>query len=137
MAQFRKRRINAGPNKNEEKVRRAQEAANQGRASGRVRDRFPDVERLSFTFTSTNPQSGASETHTRALGPDDACALTVPCPGRCGRGVFDVSEKAAAAVAARQTAAEASAVCAEELFAGLPDTCGTKLVCLLEVTYRP
>lgn len=132
MAQYRKRRIAHGPNKNEEKVRRAQEA---GRQAGVLKERFPTVGRLALRFTITNPVSGESETEERAFNPGDPCELTLACPGRCGVGKFDVTEMVQTAVDAHQASADASAACPEVLFAGLPDTCGHKLDCHLDVTF--
>ncbi|MBI2362779.1 MAG: hypothetical protein HYV15_05295, partial [Elusimicrobia bacterium] len=97
MAQYRKRRIVHGPNKNEEKVRRAQEA---GRPADTLKVRFPQVARLSLRLTMTNPQSGQSEVVERSMGPGDACELTVACPGRCGVGKFDVGAMVQASIEA-------------------------------------
>ena len=137
MAQFRKRRTNAGPNKNEEKIRRSLEAESRARQAGLLRDRFPGVAGLTLNLTSTNPQSGLADSEVRAIAPDGVCELTVPCPGRCGRGTFDLGEMVKAAVEARNPSAEASAVCQEPYVPGLPDICGVKLACRLEARYIP
>ena len=137
MAQYRKRRIAPGPNKNEEKVRRSQEAETRARSAGLLRDRFPTVDRLALDLTVTAPQDGSTEHLKRDIGAENGCEFTVPCPGRCGRGVFDVTEMVTAAVEARNPQAQAGAVCQEPFLPGLPDVCGVKLDCRLEVTFKP
>lgn len=137
MAQFRKRRANAGPNKNEEKIRRGQEAESRARQAGVLRERFPGLSGLTLELTATHPQSGQSDRETRVIAADGACAFTVPCPGRCGRGTFDLTEMVTAAVEARRAEAQASAVCQEPFVPGLPDPCGYKLECRLEARYSP
>ncbi|MBI3298273.1 MAG: hypothetical protein HYZ75_08925 [Elusimicrobia bacterium] len=136
MAQYRKRRIAHGPNKNEEKVRRGQEAETRSRSTS-LGERFPAVDRLILELTVTAPQDGSVERSTRDISADQGCELTLGCPGRCGRGVFDLAAMVTAAVEAKNPAATGAAVCQEPFLPGLPDVCGVKVDCRLTITFKP
>ncbi|MBI4425050.1 MAG: hypothetical protein HY554_15060 [Elusimicrobia bacterium] len=135
---FKKRRPKGGPSKNEEKVTRSREAAARERSMSRLADRFPQVERLSVQLDLVSPQNHPlAERQTRVFRPEDACDFSVPCPGRCGHGSFDLAAKLESVVETRQPLSESSGTCQEPLYAGSPDVCGVRLNCRIEVAYAP
>ncbi|MEK7656404.1 MAG: hypothetical protein AAB412_01480 [Elusimicrobiota bacterium] len=138
MAQFfKKRRGPQGPNKNEQKVRRGQEAADRARRNGALSQHHPSVERLSVQLNFLGAQNQPIDQQTRVFGPSDVCDFSVPCPGRCGTGAFDLAAKIQAVVETRQALSESSGLCKVPLFAGSPDACGLQLKCRIEVRYFP
>ena len=138
MAQFfKKRRGPQGPNKNEQKVRRGQDAADHARRTGALSQHHPSVERLCVQLNFLGAQNQPIDQQTRVFGPSDICDFSVPCPGRCGTGAFDLAAKIQAVVETRQALSESSGLCKVPLFAGSPDACGLQLKCRVEVRYFP
>lgn len=138
MAQFfKKRRGPQGPNKNEQKVRRGQEASDRARRNGVLSQNLPSVERLCVQLDFLGAQNQPIDQQSRVFGPTDVCDFSVSCPGRCGTGAFDLAAKIQAVVEARQTLSESSGLCKVPLFAGSPDACGLQLKCRIEVRYFP
>jgi hypothetical protein len=137
MAQFFKRRAKPGINKNDQKVQRGKEAVGRGRAAGSLGYRYPLVERLSVTLDFITPQNQSVDQQTRVFGPLDGCEFSVPCPGRCGCGSYDLAAKIKAVIDAGEKASESSGICKEPLYSGSPDICGLKLQCKIEIRYLP
>ncbi|MBI5202921.1 MAG: hypothetical protein HY925_15115 [Elusimicrobia bacterium] len=136
MARYFKKRRPVGPSKNEQKLQRNREAEARERNVGRLADAFPQVDRLTVNLELMSPQQQAlAEPETRIFGPDDRVELSVPCPGRCGQGSFNLAGKVQAMVESSQSRAEATGICQEPLFAGASDVCGVKLLCKIEVQY--
>ncbi|MFA6002815.1 MAG: hypothetical protein WC881_01975 [Elusimicrobiota bacterium] len=134
---YRKRRKNQGPNKNEEKVQRAADARNRDNSSGSLGTRFPTVKKLKIQLQFLSAQSQVLDEKTLDLGPSDNCKFDVPCPGRCGAGVFDLYTAVLQAVRNRQPLAENSAPCAEPSYPGSREACGCKVTCRMELEYNP
>ncbi len=138
MAQFfKKRRGKGGPSKNEQKVARGREAANRTRMAGTVGQRFPALERLTVKLEFISPQGQTVDTQSRGLGPDDAYEFSVPCPGRCGQGSYDLAAKIQAVIEAREGMSESSGQCRVPTYPGSPEVCGYQLKCRIEATYFP
>ena len=131
-----KRRRSAGPNKNEQKVMRGRSAENQARFAALLKDRFPNVQRLTVELNFFTPQEELYEQQTRAFDAQSKCDLAVPCLGRCGgRGSFDLAAKVKSVVDARQERSDGHGVCREPLYAGATDVCGFKLHAKIQVEY--
>lgn len=130
---FKKRARPSGPNKNEQKVMRNQGA---GR-TGPLAQAYPGVANLSIKLQFIGPQQQVIDSQERAFGPSDPCDLSVPCPGRCGSGAFDLAAKIAAVIEGRQDAADAGGVCQEPLYAGSAEMCGLRLQCRIQISYQP
>lgn len=132
MASFFKprRRRPSGPNKNQKKVMRGESH------HGLLKERFPAVEHLSVELEFMTPRQELIDKEVRELGPDDPLDVTAPCPGRCGRGSFDVAAKVRSLVEARETQGEAAGVCREVLYPGSAEACEVRLRCRIRVDYR-
>jgi len=139
MAQFYKpkRRKAPGPSKNEMKVRRGMEADQMTRSAGVMKDRFPAVQKLSIQLDFLTPQGHLMDQQTRVFTPADACDFAVPCPGRCGRGSFDLAAKVRVVLESRQGRSDSSGTCAETLYPGSKEICGSQLRCRMEAAYTP
>lgn len=139
MAQFYKpkRRKAPGPSKNEIKVRRGMEADQMARSAGLLKDRFPFVQKLSIQLDFLTPQGHLMDQQTRVFNPPDACDFAVSCPGRCGRGSFDLAAKVRAVLESRQGRSDSSGTCAETLYPGSKEICGFNLRCRMEAMYVP
>ncbi len=138
MARYFKKRRPVGPSKNEEKLQRNREAEARERNQGRLADVFPLVERLTAHLELMSPQQHSlADPETRVFKSEDRVDLSVPCPGRCGQGSFNLAGKVAAMVENHEPKADATGVCQEPLFAGASDVCGVKLFCKIEVQYVP
>ena len=137
MARYFKKRRPVGPSKNEEKIQRLRQAEERERSVARLVDQFPTVTRLSVQLDLLSPQQHPlAERETRVYKPEDRCDFSVPCPGRCGQGTFNVAAKVAAIVEARETVSESSGICQEPLYAGSTEVCGVRLVCRVEAAYK-
>ena len=103
---------------------------------GRLSDAFPQVERLTVGLELLSPQNAPlSERETRVFKPEDKCDFSVPCPGRCGQGSFNLAAKLQAVVESHETASQSSGTCQEPLYVGSPDVCGVKLNCQIQIQY--
>ncbi|MBI5209146.1 MAG: hypothetical protein HY927_04140 [Elusimicrobia bacterium] len=136
MAYYKKRR-NTGPSKNDLKVRRNMEAERQTRGGVTLSQRFPNVERLTVKLEILGPQKQLFSKATRAFGPSDRCEFSVPCPGRCGGGSFDLEGKLTAVLTAGQTVTEATGICQQPIYPGASEVCGCQLRCGIEASYLP
>lgn len=129
---FKKRARPAGPNKNEQKVLRHQE----GSRGGSLAQAYPDVVSLRIGLQFIGPQQQVIDTQERRFGPEDRCDLSVPCPGRCGGGAFDLAAKIAGLIETRQGLSESGGVCQQPLYAGSAEACGLRLQCRIEISYK-
>jgi hypothetical protein len=132
---YRKKRRIVGPSKNEEKVERSRQQEAMGRGSNSIGSRYPEVKSMKVALTFTGAQQQSLGGETRSYGPQDPCVFSVPCPGMCGVGAFDLAGKVAQVVEAHSEVSEGSGVCQERLHTGAP--CGCTLKVRLEVAYRP
>lgn len=130
---FKKRRGPSGPSKNELKARRSRDSG-PGDTLGGL---FPTVRQLTIRLEFTTPEGHPFGSSSRALGPADPCDLSVPCPGRCGTGSFNLATKVGAVVEAKELLSESSGTCQEPLYAGAASVCGLQLRCRLEAAYLP
>ena len=134
---YRKKRRNAGPSKNEEKVERARQAEALTRGSNSLTARFPDVKSIKVALFFTGPQGQSLGEETRTYNPQDPCDFAVPCPGLCGVGSFDLAAKIGQIVLAHEMVSESGGVCQERLHAGAGGPCGCALKCRVEAAYIP
>ncbi len=126
-----KRRPAPGPSKNEEKVMRERMA----RSVGSLRERYPSVQRLTVELQFFTPQQHLLDSQTRAFSPADQCDFTVACPGRCGRGSFDLAAKIKSVIEGGETHSESKGVCMETLFDGSKDPCSIELRCRIKTVF--
>lgn len=132
---YRKKRRIVGPSKNEEKVERARMQDAMSRGSNSIGSRYPEVKTMKVALSFTGAQGQSLGDESRSYGPQDPCVFSVPCPGMCGVGAFDLAGKVAAVVEGHMEHSEGSGVCQERLHTGAP--CGCTLKVKLEVAYRP
>ena len=137
MAYYKKRRAHQGPNKNEEKVLRAQQAESQARRAGVLGAKFPFVKSLKMTMTFLDARQNPLDEKSVSLQPNSVAIFSASCPGRCGKGNFDLTAALDQAVTARQPNAEFSLKCPEPLYAGASEACAVELRVRLELDYLP
>ena len=129
---FKKRKRAQGPNKNEQKVMRARSAENQTRLGAE----YPSIKQLKIRLVFMGEHQNVIEEKNLVLGPADAAVFTVPCPGRCGQGTFDLEGKISETAAAGRPFSESGAKCAEALYAASQDACGCEVKCRMEIEYQ-
>lgn len=133
-----RRRGNAGPNKNQKKVMRADSDAKKAGFLGLISERFPHVQTVNLQLDFMTPEQQLLDQESYSLEPTDPCDFTAVCPGRCGGvATFDFSAKVTSILQSRQPVGEASGTCQQPLYAGSPDACGLRLRCKIEAEYLP
>jgi hypothetical protein len=134
---YRKKRRKAGPNKNQEKVQRGREAEAEAHAAGTLATRFPGVRGVKVRITVTSPQGVVLDETDDLIGPNDAFQIGADCPGRCGSGSFDFAELVAASLTKLEEQGSAEMTCAEPLYGGGPEACGSVAKCEFEAEFAP
>ncbi len=135
-AYYKKRRRNQGPNKNEAKVARAQRAESSARMAGVMGARFPSIKRLTLHLIFLDRQRVLEEKDL-SISPQEAATFLFPCPGRCGRGQFDIAVKIAEAVTGRLPLFEFSLPCAEPYYSAKAEPCGCELKGRMQIDFFP
>lgn len=133
MQGFPKRRRKPGPSKNEEKVRRQDEA--ERRASIPLAAAFPRLERLTGELSFVLPPGSVLETKTIDAGREENLNLSFDCPGRCGRGRFHLGPKVAAAIAQNREVLQIADACTERSMG--TDACGCEMRGTLNLRLTP
>ena len=136
MAGFHKKRRRPGPSKNDEKVSRGKDEERRAHPSNWLGNRFELVQGLAVQFELIGTHSEMLGQETRKFSREDACGFSVPCPGLCGGGTFDLGMKIGEAVAAQQAHAEGDLVCQNKTYSGPATVCGVTLKYRLDLTYR-
>jgi hypothetical protein len=131
---YRKRRPNAGPNKNELKISRGEAVIRDRERAGTLRQRFPDVQKLDLKYRMLTPEDAVLEDSRKTWGLDDPLQLDIPCQGGCGNGVFLVTEAAIALLSSPRDHHEGLAVCQGTSYKDARLPCGTRLFYKLDVT---
>lgn len=137
MAFYRKKRRKVGPSKNDQKVRRAQNAEDQERAAGTLSTRFPSLRSLRVKVSIATPQGVVLEESEETYGPNDPFFLEADCPGSCGSGSYDFAVLIGQSLENLQERGSAQIICAEPSYSGASGaTCGCIAKCefLAEVT---
>jgi len=138
MARFfkpKRRKTNTGPNKNQQKVLRREKAGGPVAPGTSLQERYPHVSQVSLSLRFITPQNQLfEETHLEIQG-DDACRFLVACPGRCGGGHFDLSEKIKLVFDARRESDQENVVCREPIYTGSGQACDFRLECRMDVDY--
>lgn len=134
--QYRKKKRVTGPSKNEEKIERNRQADFLAGRSNSLSARFPDVTSLRVTLAFFGPQGQSYGEEKRTFNPNDPCVFSVPCPGRCGVGAFDLAGKLADVLAAHEPTSKATGICQEPLYAGAAARCECRLECSIDASYR-
>jgi len=137
MAGFHKKRRRPGPSKNEEKIGRNKEEERRSHPSNWLGNRYESVAGLTLKFDLVGTHSENLGQETRKFGREDACAFSVPCPGLCGGGSFELGTKISEIVAAAQPSADFNVVCQHKTYSGPSSVCGVTLKCHLDLSYRP
>jgi len=130
-----KRRRKPGPSKNQKKVERRADDARPSGGGPALGQAYPGVSSLTIQFAITSPQNELVTEETRRFSPGDPADLSCKCPGTCGVGAFDLTEKVSAMVEARETAGEASGSCPIEGFGGIPQPCAYVMKCSISIVY--
>jgi hypothetical protein len=130
-----KRRKKPGPGKNVEKVQRRESSARSGNSGPSLGQIHPGVTSLLIELSITNPQEAVVSEETRKFSADDATNFACGCPGTCGVGKFDLSEKVGGMIEAQETSGEALGKCELEGFGGIPTPCGYVMKCRIEIAY--
>ncbi len=130
-----KRRKKPGASKNEKKVQRRATEERGGGTGPALKQIHPEISDLTILISITSPQNTLVEEETRRFSPADATDFLRACPGTCGVGNFDLSEKIATMVEAQESQAETSGTCQVEGFGGVPQACGYILKCRIEIAY--
>jgi hypothetical protein len=134
---YRKKRRKAGPNKNQEKVQRGRDADAEAHAAGTLATRFPAVRGVKVKITVTSPQGVVLDETEDLIGPNDAFQIGADCPGRCGSGSFDFAELVAASLTKLEEQGSFDIACAEQLYGGGPEACGSVAKCEFEAEFAP
>jgi hypothetical protein len=134
---YRKKRRKTGPSKNEEKVQRGRDADDEARAAGTLASRFPAVRGVKVKITVTSAQGVVLDETDDLIGPNDAFQIGADCPGRCGSGSFDFAEQVAASLTKLEEQGSFEVACAEPLYGGGPEACGSTAKCEFEAEFAP
>ena len=127
--QYKKRRHPKGPNKNEERHRRGQTS------EAPLGVNFPSVERLVLDLSFFDSRGNFLDKDTRDIHANEGVSLSVPCPGNCGTGAFNLKDKLDSIVQQRLPSSEGRAKCEEVLFEAGP-TCGCEVRAQINLEYR-
>lgn len=129
-----KKKRKPGPSKNIMKVRRreTEERAGSGATLSQV---HPEVTHITIQLSVTSPQNVLITEETRRFSSSDTVDFSCECPGTCGVGKFNFSEKIGLMVAAQEAKSEASGAC-EVRVAGFPKPCGHIAKCGIEIAYK-
>ncbi len=134
---YRKKRRKAGPNKNQEKVQRGREAEAEAHAAGTLATRFPGVRGVKVRMIVTSPQGVVLDETEDLIGPNDPFIIETDCPGRCGSGSFNFAETVAQALTKLEEHGTAEVACAEQLYGGGPEACGSVAKVEFEAEFAP
>lgn len=134
---YRKKKRKTGPSKNEMKVQRGRDAENEAHAAGTLATRFPAVRGIKIKITVTSPQGVVLDETDDLIGPNDAFQIGSDCPGRCGSGSFDFAEQVAASLTKLEEQGAFEIACAEPLYGGGPEACGSTAKCEFEAEFAP
>ena len=133
MQGFSKRRRKPGPSKNEEKVRRQEDADRRG--SIPLSAAYPRLEHLSGELSFAMAVGGVLETKRIQADRNQNVKLSFDCPGRCGSGQFHLGPKVSAAVAQGRERLDIAESCNERTMGVEP--CGCKLTGTLTLRLTP
>lgn len=130
---YRKKKRKVGPSKNDEKLQRAQNAADDARAAGTLSSNFPGVAGLKAALSVKGAQGQILEERVINLGAGDAFQITTDCPGACGSGKFDFSDHIAEALASDRLTGRADLPCGMPSYGGGGGgTCACVASCVFE-----
>ncbi len=131
MARYGRRR-RPGPSKNEKKVRRRGDG--DPIAGAPLKQVFPMLEKLSVKFTFTDARGAVVQEESRDFGASDPCDLTFTCPGICGVGTFNMTERIERAITENEAKFEAVAPCGSPRYGTVSEACGTTFKCSVELS---
>jgi len=98
-----KRRRKPGPSKNQKKIQRRADSERPRGNGPALRQLHPEVSDLTIQLSITSPQNVLINEETRKFTPADATDFSCGCPGTCGVGNFDFSEKIGGMIEAQET----------------------------------
>lgn len=123
---YRKRRLAPPVNKNELKTSRNESERQRIAASGTLRERFPQVQRLEITQRMESVAGAVLEESTRSIRLDDPLVFNVPCQGGCSGGTFPLTEAVLAALTSGQEQRDGMGICQVSSYRDPSLPCGTK-----------
>ncbi|MFH2203505.1 MAG: hypothetical protein ABIJ96_10345 [Elusimicrobiota bacterium] len=129
------RRKKPGPSKNQKKIQRRAQSDHPTATGPALRQLHPEISSLTIQLAITSPQNVLVQEETRRFTSADATNFACGCPGTCGVGKFDFSEKIGAMVEAQEPQGEASGTCKAEGFGGIPQPCGYAIKCRIEIAF--
>lgn len=128
---YRKKKRKVGPSKNEEKLQRAQDAADDARAAGTLAGNFPGVASLKAALSVKGAQGQILEEKTLVLKAGDPFLVAADCPGACGSGRFDFAPDIAEALSQGRRSGRAERPCGMPSYSG-GGTCLCVATCAFE-----
>jgi len=132
---YRRQRNKQGPNKNQLKVIRNEQEAQQKASAGTLRERFPQVRQVELDLRMETSNGAILEEVKRTIGPDETLLLDVPCQGGCGNGLFLLREAVENLLQTQQENRDGMAICQAVSYSDPKLPCGTKLYYRIRVSY--
>jgi hypothetical protein len=113
-----KKKRKKGPSKNDEKLQRAQSAADDARAAGTLVANFPGVAGLKVSISIKGAQGQLLEEKTLNIGANDPFLVATDCPGACGSGKFEFADYVAEALTQGRLAGKVDLPCGMPSYGG-------------------
>ena len=134
MAEFyRKKKRKVGPSKNDEKLQRAQNEADDARAAGTLSANFPGITGLKASLSIKGAQGQILEERVITLGANDPFLVENDCPGACGSGKFFFADPIAEALMAERLTGRSDQPCGQPSYGGGGGaTCTCVATCVFE-----
>lgn len=129
---YRKKKRKVGPSKNDEKLQRAQDAADSARAAGTLVANFPGLSGLKATITVKGAQGQLLDEKTISLKAGDSFQVAADCPGACGSGRFDFAPLLADTLSQGGKSGRAELACGMPSYSGGGGTCACVATCAFE-----
>jgi hypothetical protein len=132
---YRKQRSKQGPNKNQLKVFRNDQAEQEKASAGTLRARFPDVQQLVLDLRMETPTGAILQEVQRKIGPDETLLLDVSCEGGCSNGLFLLRQAVEGVLQEHRESHQGMGICQAISYQDAKLPCNTKLYYRIAVTY--
>ncbi len=134
MAEFyKKKKRKVGPSKNDEKLQRAQSAADDARAAGTLSMNFPGIAALKASLSIKGAQGQILEERVINIGAQDPFMIENDCPGACGSGKYYFGDVIAEALASDRLSGRSDQPCGMPSYGGGGGaTCACVATCVFE-----
>jgi hypothetical protein len=128
-----KKKRKVGPSKNDEKLQRQQDAADNARAAGTLAQNFPGVTGLKVALSIKGAQGQLLEEKTFNLNANSPFQVKADCPGACGSGKFDFADYVADALNNGRLVGKAELSCGMPSYSG---PSGSTCTCLATASFE-